>query len=81
MRFETEYGYESLANNIVIQAAKDYRKSLKNLKKDPESFEAISMRDDCERFFRSMWYMAICRMDPERLISMLRKEAGYDGEQ
>ena len=81
MRFETEYGYESLANNIVIQAAKDYRKSLKNLKKDPESFEAISMRDDCEWFFRSMWYMAICRMDPERLIRMLRKEAGYDEEQ
>ena len=28
MRFDTEYGYESLALNIVVQAAKDYRKAL-----------------------------------------------------
>ena len=29
MRREREYGYESLAANIVIEAAKDYRKALK----------------------------------------------------
>ena len=37
MRLEREYGYESLAANIVIEAAKDYRKALKKLKKDPDN--------------------------------------------
>ena len=40
MRFDTEYGYESLALNIVVQAAKDYRKALRDLRKDPDDFDA-----------------------------------------
>ena len=40
MKFDTEYGYESLALNIVIQAAKDYRKALRDLRKDPDDFDA-----------------------------------------
>ena len=39
MRFDTEYGYESLALNIVVQAAKDYRKALRDLRKDPDDFD------------------------------------------
>ena len=50
MRFDTEYGYESLALNIVIQAAKDYRKALRDLRKDPDDFDANVNMDDCERF-------------------------------
>jgi hypothetical protein len=81
MRFDTEYGYESLALNIVIQAAKDYRKALRDLKKDPDDFDANVNMDDCERFFRSVWCETIISVDPEILMKKLQKEAGFDGMQ
>lgn len=81
MHLEREYGYDSLAANIVIEAAKDYRKALKKLKKDPEDFSAGVMKCECESFFRSVWYHTICTVDPKILVEKLRKEAGYDGTQ
>lgn len=81
MRFDTEYGYESLALNIVIQAAKDYRKALRDLRKDPDDFDANVNMDDCERFFRSVWCETIISVDPEILMKKLQKEAGFDGVQ
>ena len=81
MRFDTEYGYESLALNIVIQAAKDYRKALRDLRKDPDDFDANVNMDDCERFFRSVWCETIISVDPEILMKKLQKEAGLDGMQ
>ena len=81
MRFNTEYGYESLALNIVVQAAKDYRKALRDLRKDPDDFDANVNMDDCERFFRSVWCETIISVDPEILMKKLQKEAGFDGIQ
>ena len=81
MRFDTEYGYESLALNIVVQAAKDYRKALRDLRKDPDDFDANENMDDCERFFRSVWCETIISVDPEILMKKLQKEAGFDGMQ
>ena len=81
MRFDTEYGYESLALNIVGQAAKDYRKALRDLRKDPDDFDANVNMEDCERFFRSVWCETIISVDPEILMKKLQKEAGFDGIQ
>ena len=81
MRFDTEYGYESLALNIVVQAAQDYRKALRDLRKDPDDFDANVNMDDCERFFRSVWCETIISVDPEILMKKLQKEAGFDGIQ
>ena len=81
MRFDTEYGYESLALNIVVQAAKDYRKALRDLRKDPDDFDAYVNMDDCERFFRSVWCEKIISVDPVILMKKLQKEAGFDGIQ
>ena len=81
MRFDTEYGYESLALNSVVQAAKDYRKALRDLRKDPDDFDANVNMDDCERFFRSVWCETIISVDPEILMKKLQKEAGFDGIQ
>ena len=78
MRFDTEYGYESLALNIVVQAAKDYRKALRDLRKDPDDFDANVNMDDCERFFRSVWCETIISVDPEILMKKLQKEAGFE---
>ena len=55
--------YENLANAIVLQAVKDYR-----LHDDGQELASI------ERFFRSGWFGVLTRIDPEMLISKLRKE-------
>lgn len=68
MRFDTGYGYESLAVNIVVQAVKDYRSALKKLQQDSEDFRAAATRAECEGFFRSSWFGVICSVDPEELL-------------
>jgi hypothetical protein len=55
--------YENLANAIVLQAVKDYR-----LHDDEPELASI------ERFFRSGWFGVLTRIDPEMLITNLRKE-------
>ena len=54
--------YEELANAIVLQAVKDYR-----LHDDEQELASI------ERFFRSGWFNTLTSIDPEMLISKLRK--------
>lgn len=55
--------YEELANAIVLQAVKDYR-----LNDDEQELASI------ERFFRSGWFGTLTSINPEMLISKLRKE-------
>ena len=55
--------YENLANAIVLQAVKDYR-----LNDDEQELASI------ERFFRSGWFSTLTSINPEMLISKLRKE-------
>jgi len=55
--------YEELANAIVLQAVKDYR-----LHDDEQELASI------ERFFRSGWFSTLTSINPEMLISKLRKE-------
>ena len=66
--------FEELANAIVIQAAKDYLKALKKLKKYPWDAEARQMRNDCESFFRSLWYSTLTSVDGELLMQKLQTE-------
>lgn len=66
--------FEELANAIVIQAAKDYMKALKKLKKYPWDAETRQMRNDCESFFRSLWYSTLTSVDGELLMQKLQTE-------
>ena len=60
--------YEALANTIILRAVEDYR-----LTDDENDLEEI------ERFFRSEWFGVLTSLDPELLISQLRKEKrSYD---
>lgn len=62
--------YEELANAIILQAVKDYR-----LTDDERELQEI------ERFFRSGWFGVLTKVDPDLLITQLRKEkAQYDYE-
>ena len=55
--------YEELANAIVLQAVKDFR-----LHDDEKKLASI------ERFFRSDWFSVLTSINPEILITKLRKE-------
>lgn len=68
-------GYQSLANAVVELAAKDYRKSLKTLKKNPRNRDAMSMAMECERFFKSDRIKALTTVDGEYIMNRLREEA------
>ncbi|MBO5570027.1 MAG: hypothetical protein J6A79_13995 [Clostridia bacterium] len=67
-------GYEALANAIVLQAVKDYRTALKTLKRHPTSRAAMDEAMEIERFFHSGWFSVLTSVNPDYLISELRKE-------
>ena len=68
-------GYQTLANAIIEQAAKDYRKDIKTLKRHPNSKAAMEDAMKIERFFHSSWFGMLTQIDPDHLINRLRKEA------
>lgn len=66
--------YTELANAIVIQAAKDYRKALKTLKRYPRYEPAKAVVAEVEEFFRSEWYRTLTSVDAEMLMRKIRRE-------
>lgn len=67
-------GYERLANEIILQAVKDYRGALKKLKKHPNKDTNLLVIQEVEQFFRSEWYSYLTAIDPEILIRELKEE-------
>ena len=68
----------ALANAIIVQAAKDYRRALRKQKKDPGNVSAKIPIEEAEQFFRSDWYRILTTVDGETLIKQLREEVTYD---
>lgn len=66
--------YQDLANGIVVQAAKDYRKALKRLMKFPSSNSAKREIKQLEVFFGSDYYKLLTSLDGELLIERLKQE-------
>ena len=66
--------YTELANAIVIQAAKDYRKALKTLKRYPRYEPAKAVVAEVEEFFRSEWYRSLTSVDADMLMTKIRRE-------
>ncbi len=68
---------ENLANAIILQAVKDYRRALKALQRNPGNISAEDTVEEVERFFRSQWYERLTDVDGEYLIRKLKQEV-YD---
>lgn len=66
--------YETLAQAIILQTVKDYRKALRQLKRNPDYKIAIVERDDCERFFQSEWFEDLTKVNGPWLMRKLREE-------
>ena len=68
----TEFNYERLADEIVIQAVKDYRSALKKLYKHPENPAALERKSEVEEFFYSSWFQFLTNIDPDALIEGIK---------
>ena len=67
--------YVELANAIVLQAFKDYRKALFKMVQEPEEWKHRSTKKKLERFFRSKWYRTLTNLDPEILMRGAKRQA------
>ena len=58
--------YQELANAIILQAVKDYRKALKH--------DERGRKREIERFFRSEYFTVLTNISGEMMIQKLRAE-------
>ena len=63
--------YRELANAIVIRAAKDYRRALRQLRRNPDYERAFLQKAEVEQFFRSKWFCYLTTVNPDYLISKI----------
>lgn len=74
--YDSEAGYEALANAIIAQAVKDYEAALKNyMKRGYRGINDYGIKD-LERFFRSEYYRMLTELDGEYLIKRVRRKVG-----
>ena len=66
--------WEDLANAVILQAVKDYRKALRLLKSRPDNRELKREKRNCEMFFNSLWFRVLSRADPDLIMDGIRKE-------
>lgn len=52
-----------LANAIVLQAVKDYRRALRQLRQNPKNRIAMDNAMECERFFEGEWIQVLTSVD------------------
>ena len=64
----------------MAQAARDYLFILRLLKHHPVDSEAWRKAHEYERFFYSDWYSTLTKVDPEYLVSRLKKTVGIETE-
>ena len=63
--------YENIANAIVIQACKDYRRYLRRYRSTGTPDAELT---ELEAFFRSAWYRSLTALDGEYIMDRIRKE-------
>lgn len=73
--------YQNLANVIILQAVKDYKKVLRRLARNPQNQDAQREKKRLERFFFSQWYGILTDLDPKLLISGVMKRMHSEEEE
>ena len=67
--------YENIANAIVIQACKDYRRAYRRyLRRYRCTGTPDAELTELEAFFRSTWYRSLSALDGEYIMDRIRKE-------
>lgn len=72
---ESDNLYASLANAIVLQAVKDFRKCIKVVKRNGRNKEqAIKEMRKIVEFIKSPWFRVLTNLDPQILLKKLEEE-------
>ena len=71
-------GYKALGSAVVLQAVRDWRFAVRQLRKHPNSMSARSMLSEVEEFFCSRRFNYFTELDGEELLRQLRLEAGME---
>ena len=66
--------YENLANAIVLQAFKDYKRTLWKLSQDPHDIVAAGNRRKLEHFFDSNWYRLLTDVNADVLVGEAKRQ-------
>lgn len=66
--------YEALGNAVVLQAVKDYRDAVHKLSRGKKNTIAESVKQECERFFKSPYFNIFTQLDGKTLLSQFEKE-------
>lgn len=66
--------YENLANDVVLQAVKDYRDAAGKLSRGKKNTMAEQRKTECETFFKSQYFNVFTDLDGNALLSQLEKE-------
>ena len=67
--------WQELADAIIVQAAKDYRHTMKMLRENNQSTQLLIDQQRLEVFFRSDWFQQLTSLDGRQLLNELQKEA------
>ena len=72
---ESDNPYANLANAIVLQAVKDFRKCIKEVKRNGRNKEqAIREMRKIVEFIKSPWFRVLTNLDPQILLKKLEEE-------
>lgn len=66
-------GYDALANAIILQACKDYRKAIR-------SFDIYEMKQ-IRHFFHSQWYKELTKVDGDYILKQIERQEFYGKKQ
>lgn len=67
--------YQSLANAIILQAVKDFRRCIKIVKRNGRNKEvAVKEMQDIVEFIKSPWFKILTNLEPEILLKKLKEE-------
>ena len=66
--------YENLANAIVLQAFKDYKRTLWKLSQNPYDSIAAGNKKKLERFFDSNWYRLLTDVNADILVGEAKRQ-------
>ena len=64
--------YQELANGIIVQAVKDWRRAIRRR----STIYGRALAEEIEDFFLSEWFSVLTNLDGTWLLKKLREEAG-----
>lgn len=67
--------YQNLANAIILQAVKDFRRCIKIVKRNGRNKEvAVKEMREIVEFIKSPWFKSLTNLEPQILLRKLKEE-------